>query len=96
MVTLSQARERIWKSILDHGGPFKVSALTVAGGDEPAVSVSMLYKFKASKDGTGARSRLGRESVTALAQVLSDVDAETWLAAMGVGEDATSGVEVAS
>lgn len=95
MVTLSQARERIWKSILDHGGPFKVSALTVVG-DEPAVSVSMLYKFKASKDGTGARSRLGRESVTALAQVLSDVDAETWLAAMGVGEDATSGVEVAS
>lgn len=44
----------------------------------PAVSVSMLYKFRAGE------YVLGRGSVNALAPLLVSVTNETWLAAMGV------------
>lgn len=45
----------------------------------PAVSASMLFKFR-----TDGGPLLGRASVTALAPVLTEIEAEVWLAAMGV------------
>lgn len=78
MVTQGQARERIWDSITRAGGAATVSARTrPTPGEPPAVSTSMLYKFRGG-------SSLGRESVNALSPILCDIDAETWLAAMGV------------
>jgi hypothetical protein len=74
MVSMSQARERIWKSIDAHGG---ATAVARSCGDQ--VSASMLFKFRSD---TGPR--LGRETVNAIASVLTDIDHETWLAAMGV------------
>lgn len=86
MVTMSQARELIWTAITDAGGPQAVSDRTRGADGAPAVSMSMIYKFKPLKSvgGAAARSRLGRESVTALSAVLPGVKPETWLAAMGV------------
>lgn len=84
MVEPRQARDRIWQSIMDHGGPVAVSAKTRPAPTkknktpEPAVSSSMLYKFK------GATKQLGPDSVNALAPILTDIDAGTWLVAMGV------------
>ena len=78
------AADRIWKAIVDKGGPQAVSDLTkpaktrLVPDPEPLVSTSMLYKFKARN------KQLGRESVNALAPILTDIDAQTWLAAMGV------------
>lgn len=70
MMTIGQARKRIWKSIAAHGGPSAVAR-------EAGISLSMLFKFRGA-------SRLGRESANALALVLTDVDVETWAAAMGL------------
>lgn len=44
-----------------------------------AVSISMLFKFRSASG-----PLLGKDSVNALSPVLDDIDAETWLAAMGV------------
>lgn len=80
MWNLSQARERIWESIADHGGATAVSNLTKPADDQPpAVSPSMLFKFRGP---TGPL--LGKDSVNALAPILTDIDAEVWLAAMGI------------
>lgn len=81
MVTVEQARARIWESIEAHGGPTAVwRAIPARSDGKAAVSTSLLYKFRKGEN------VLGRDSVTALQQVLDDVDAETWLAAMGVSQ----------
>lgn len=70
MMTPEQAREVIWPRI-EAAGPYKLAA-------KAGLSPSLLYQYR---DG---RARLGRESVSALRQILDDVPAEVWLAAMGV------------
>lgn len=80
MRNLVQARLRIWESIDSHGGATAVANATRPSPDDaPAVSPSMLFKFRAASG-----PLLGKDSVNALRLVLDDVDAETWLAAMGV------------
>lgn len=78
MVTLGQARELIWDSVVREGGPAVVSGRTrPTKKSPPMVSASMIYKFRKS-------GLLGTDSVNALAPILVDITAETWLAAMGV------------
>lgn len=78
MDDLSQARDAIWKSIERYGGPIAVAEATrPSPGEKPAVSASMLYKFKTS-------NRLGRDSVNALAPLLTDVTPLLWFVAMGI------------
>lgn len=75
-----QVRERIWASIERHGGASKVSEATRPSPDEPpAVSASMLHKFKRA-DGP----LLGPDSVNALQLVLEDIEERDWMAALGV------------
>lgn len=90
MVDPGQAREQIWQSITALGGPAAVCARMPSGPDgKPPVSVSMLYKWRQESE-----RRLGRDSVNALAPLMPDIAAETWLAAMGV-ERAPAVVEAA-
>lgn len=80
MWNLNQARERIWESIAAHGGATAVSNLTKPSEEKaPAVSPSMLFKFRSPSG-----PLLGKDSVNALSPILTDVSAETWLAAMGI------------
>jgi len=77
----SQARDIIWAAVRARGGAEKVSALTADSGGKRSVSADTLYKFRY------ALRLLGRDSVNALAPHLTEVTAETWLAAMGVDQD---------
>ena len=78
MVSAGQARERIWACVDALGGAAAVSDLTKPSTDDPpAVSSSMLYKYRGG-------ACLGRDSVNALSNLMPDIDADTWLAAMGV------------
>ena len=69
MISPEQAREKIWARVAE-AGPYRLAA-------RAGVSPSILYQYR---DG----ARLGRASVTALAPYMPELEAEVWLAAMGV------------
>lgn len=76
MIDLGQARDRIWESVTARGGAAKVAEAAGLAGP------SMLYKFRLPPERGG--KLLGKDTVAALAPVLTEIEPEVWLAAMGV------------